>query len=283
MRLLFGLISLFFSINLYSYFDGGLNYTTGKDGYVGRDIYLLFGRNNWWIKPEYSSWESDFYSRIDKYSGKIGFENETYTLTFNSSYTPLKNKYKNVSFGSDITFSLNPTSSNRKRIAGPNSGFVSRSASGVTQIDIGAGGNLVFHTINDKDLKELNTSLFAGAKIFLTQLSINYTFYTYDDNTLAKTKTPLSQKIYGINSYFSYFLKSNFNFKVEIPGSPMVTPYLSYNRVKSETNEKMDIYSFGGYIDLNMLGVNVSFETYKGDITNDKRYNYLSVSGGIRF
>jgi hypothetical protein len=55
----------------------------------------------------------------------------------------------------------------------------------------------------------------------------------------------------------------------------MVTPYLSYNRVKSETNEKMDIYSFGGYIDLNMLGVNVSFETYKGDITNDKRYNYL--------
>jgi hypothetical protein len=287
MKKLLVVLFVFGTINAYSYFDGGINYVVGRKGYTGRDIYLIFGRN-WWIKPEYSSWENDIVNnRFEKYSLRIGFEKTAYILSFNGSYTPKKNDYNSVSGGLDITFSLNPTSSSKKRIAGPNSGFVSRSASGVTQIDLGGGVNFVLHKYTpnntDNDLKEINTSLFAGAKVFLTQISMNYTFYKYDDDTLAKNEASFTQKIYGMNSYFRYFLKSNFNFRVEVTGSPMVTPYLSYNKIKSEMNKTMDIYSFGSYIDLNMVGFNISFETYKGDITNDERYNYLSVSGGIRF
>jgi len=284
MKNIMAVIIMFLSLNTYAYFEGGVNYVTGKDGYLGRDIYVILYKNNWWISPQYSSWDSNKYDRFDRYAAKIGFENSAYTITFNSSYTPENNNYKNMSFGSDITFSLNSTSSKRRRIAGPNSGFVSRSGAGVTQIDIGAQANLVYHkyTNIDKDLKEINTSVFAGAKIFLTQLSINYTIYGYDNN-LVKNELSYTQKIYGINSYFSYFLKSSFNFKIEIPGSPLVTPYLSYNKVKSKLDKEMNIWALGGYIDLNMVGVNIQFETYKGNITDDKRYNYLSISGSINF
>jgi len=274
------------SLKSYSYFDGGINYVTGSDGYVGQDIYALIGKDNWWLRPEYSTWKNDNIDRFNNVSLRLGFEKPSYTLSFNGSVTPQKNDYENFSVGSDITFSLNPTSSNKKRISGPNSGFASRSASGVTQIDLGAGANLVFHkyTDSDTDLKELNTSLFAGAKVFITQLSVNYTVFTYDEESLAKSQAPGTQKLYGMNSYFVIsFLKSNFNFKIEIPGSPMVTPYFSYNRVKSKTDQTLNVYAFGGYVDLNMIGVTAQFETYKGDLTNDKRYNYLSVSAGIRF
>jgi len=63
----------------------------------------------------------------------------------------------------------------------------------------------------------------------------------------------------------------------------MVTPYISYNKLKSKSDDSLNVYAFGGYIDLAMIGVTAQFETYKGDMTNDKRYNYLSVSAGLRF
>ncbi|MEW6012046.1 MAG: hypothetical protein AB1602_01455 [Elusimicrobiota bacterium] len=276
---------MFVSINSYSYFDGGINYVTGKDGYQGQDIYMIIGKNNWWLRPEYSTWKTDTTQRINKFSTRLGFEKETYTLAFEGGFTPENNSYKNVMLGGDITFSLNPTSSSKRRIAGPNSGFVSRGAKGVTQIDLGAGARIVAHTYtaSDTDLRELDTFLFAGAKVFLTQLSVNYTVYTYDKESLAKTQAPGNNKAYGMNSYFPVFLKSNFNFKVEIPGSPMVTPYISYNKLKSKSDDSLNVYAFGGYIDLAMIGVTAQFETYKGDMTNDKRYNYLSVSAGLRF
>jgi hypothetical protein len=287
MKKLLVALFVFATIDAYSYFDGGINYVVGRKGYTGRDIYLIFGRN-WWIKPEYSSWENDIVNnRFEKYSLRIGFEKTAYILSFNGSYTPKKNDYNSVSGGLDITFSLNPTSSGKKRIAGPNSGFVSRSASGVAQIDLGGGVNFVLHKYTpnntDNNLKEINTFLFAGAKVFLTQLSLNYTFYNYDNNSAAKNLFPTTQKLYSMNSYFNYFLKSNFNFKIEIPNFPMITPYILYNKLRLKTNETINVYGFGGYIDLNMVGFNISFETYKGDITSDERYNYLSVSGGIRF
>lgn len=270
---------------LSAYFDGGINYTTGKDGYNQKDIYLLIGKNNWWIKPSYSSWNSDNLSeRFDIFGAKLGIEKNSYTLGFGASYTPEKNNYKNLSLSSDITFSLNPTSSNRKRLAGPNSGFVSRSASGVTQIDLGAGLEIKSHryTASDTDLKEITMSVFAGAKVFVTNLSINYSVSSYDNGDLSKTQSPGTYIPFGMTSYFGAFSKSNFNFKIDIPGSVMVTPFASYNRIifTDDLSDNLNVYSVGAYIDLSMVGATVRYETYK---MNSKRYNYLSASAGLRF
>lgn len=270
---------------LSAYFDGGINYTTGKNGYNQKDIYLMIGKNNWWVKPSYSSWDNDNLSEgFDVFGLKLGIDKNSYTLGFGVSYSPEKNNYKNLSLSSDITFSLNPTSSNKKRIAGPNSGFVSKSASGITQIDLGAAIDIKSHsyTASDTDLKEITMSVFAGAKVFVTNLSVNYSVSSYDNDNLSKTKSPQTYIPFGMTSYFAAFSKSNFNFKIDIPGSLMVTPFASYNRIKF-TNDllaDLNVYSIGSYIDLNMISATVKYETYK---MNSERYNYVSVSAGLRF
>lgn len=278
------MVVLLFSLsNLYSYFDGGINYTTGKDGYTQQDIYLLVGKNNWWIKPEFSSYKANQAQRINRISSRLGFEKESYTFAFEGGITPEVENYKNLSIGADLTLSLNPTSSSRRRLAGPNSGFISKSAKGVTQIDLGGGAKVTSHKylLSNEDLLEYHAFLFVGAKVFLTQLSANYSMYNYSKDDIAKNNPSFSNRVFGVTSYLPIFLRSNFNFKVEIPGSPLVTPYLSYNRVKTLTLKSLDVYSFGAYIDLAMVGITTQFETYKD--TSDKTQRYLSLSCGIRF
>lgn len=275
------LLGLYFPV--YGYFDGGLNHTTGKDGYSQSDLYIIVGSNNWWVRPNFYSWKSDSVDRINNFGLKLAFEKPSYTVGFISGYTPKKNDYESLSLGADITFSLNAGASNRKRIAGPNSGFVMRNASGVTQIDLGAQINFTSHkfSLTDDKIKETTASLFAGAKVFLTQVSLNWTVSSYDKEQIVKIRAPLTQKIYGLNSFFPTFIKSNFNAKVEIPGSPLVTPYLSYNKIKIKAGDTIDAYAFGAYIDLAMIGITTQFETYKD--VSDKTQRYLSISGGLRF
>ena len=269
--------------SFYGYFDGGINYTTGRDGYTQQDIYLLFGKNDWWIRPEFSTYKTQDMERVDRFSSRVGFERKTYGFAFEGGLTPQRNDYGNFTGGLDLTFSLSPTSSLKRRLAGPNSGFVSRSGKGVTRIDLGCGAKITHHkyTSYQSDLMEYQGFVFAGAKFFLTQISINYSFYNYNKDDLAKTEMPQNNRVFGMNSYLRSFLKSNLNFKVEMPGSPLVTPYISYNRIKTTSNDPLNIYAFGFYLDLSMLGITTHFETYKD--TRDKTQRYLSISGGIRF
>ncbi|NLH39455.1 MAG: hypothetical protein GX445_05265 [Elusimicrobia bacterium] len=276
-----GMIGLFITPS-FALFDGGINYITGKNDYSGTDVYLLFGKDNWWIKPTYSSWKADNIDRVNMFGARAGFEKRLYTLGVGASVTPESNDYKSFSIGGDITFSLNPTSDSRTRLAGPNAGFVKRSGEGVTQVDLGASVNLTAHnyTKTDNDLKEIDFSVFAGAKIFITNLSANYTFYTYDDSSLAKTKGSASLRPYGMSSYMPAFPESNLNLKLDIPGTPIVTPFISYNHINFKTDDTLNVYNLGAYIDLNMVGANVNYETYK---EGGERYNFLSVSGALRF
>ncbi len=272
-----------FSTSLYCYFDAGFNYTTGKNGYAQQDIYLLLSKGGWWIKPSYLSWKDDSNDRFNSFFIKGGFEKQSYIVGFVAGFTPEKSDYKNLSIGGDITFSLNPTSSPKRRIAGPNSTFVARSAEGVSQIDLGSSVMFINHTYTalNTDLKELNISVFAGAKIFLTQISANYSFSTYNKQSLANLQKSPVQKLTGISSVFPVFIKSNFNVRVEATSSPLLTPYISYNRVKTKSNESIDIYAAGTYIDLAMVGLTLQFETYKD--THNKTQRYLSLSAGLRF
>ncbi len=284
MKKLLTIITLLFLwyLPIFSYFDGGINYITGKDGYEGKDIYLLIGKNDFWIKPSYSAYKQDNMKRVDNFSIRTGFEKISYTASFNGSYTTNNDNYKAYRAGGDITFSLKPTSSHKRRIAGPNSSFVSRNTQGVTQIDFGGGANLISHNYSSgNDITEINTFLFAGAKIFITQISVNYSFSTYNKSVFSLY--PANQKLNDMNSYFPYFIKNSFNLRLEFPHTPFVTPYASYNKVNTKNTKTYNIYSFGAYIDLAMVGANIQFETYKDKNYGDKRKNFLSVSAGIRF
>lgn len=290
MKKTLSLAFLLMASGAFAYFDGGLNYTSGSKGYTGQDIYAVIGTNGFWIKPEYSAHEwSDLTNskRIQKFMTRVGFEKDLYVLSFLAGYNPRVYTTDVKHIGADITFSLNPTSSSKKRLAGPNSGYSGRSASGVTQIDLGAGINLSGYSDNqtDKDLIQTDYSLFAGAKILLAQLSANYTFSRYDKNI--ENNSPnvarLTLKYPGMSSYFDMFPKSNLNVKLDLLGYPMVTPFISYTKTKFEEsgNDDLNAYKFGAYIDLNMLSATVSYETY--DLPNLKRFNFLSFSAGLKF
>jgi len=283
MKKIIAVIFIFGSI-ANAYFDGGLNYTSGSNGYSGQDAYILVGFDNIWIKPEYSAYKSDNIDTYRKYSGRVGFEKSAYTLSFFAGLTPEVNKYENKFGGADITFSLTPPSGNKKRMAGPNSGYTSRSGNGVTQIDLGAGVNYIAHTNQGKDLAQIDASFFAGAKILMAQISANYSFSSYDKTmTLANVGgLAMNEKVAGINSNLTGYPKSNVNVKVDLIGYPMLTPFISYTKTKFKlaSTDDLNTYTFGAYIDLNMIGATVSYETYK--LGNDRK-NFLSVSAGIRF
>ncbi|MEW5950581.1 MAG: hypothetical protein AB1637_01660 [Elusimicrobiota bacterium] len=284
------LIFLFKASVTFAYFDAGLNYTSGSKGYTGHDAYLLIGGNGFWVKPEYSvhDWTDLTNSKkVQKILTRVGLEKDLYVLSFLAGYNPRVYDTDVKYIGADITFSLNPTSSSKKRLAGPNSGYGGRSASGVTQIDLGAGINLSGYSDNntDKDLLQSDYSFFAGAKILLAQLSVNYTLSKYDKNI--ENNSPnvarLPLKYAGMNTYFDMFPKDNLNVKLDLLGYPMITPFVSYTKTKFEEsgNDDLNTYRFGAYIDLNMLSATVSYETY--DLPKFKRFNFLSVSAGLRF
>ncbi len=277
-----------FSAAGWSYFDAGLNYTSGTDGYKGQDAYAKIGTGGFWVKPEYSSYEADGIDAYRKYSARIGFEKSLYTLSFAAGLTPeventLLGKYENKFAGADITFSLNPTSGGKTRMAGPNSGYGGHSASGVTQIDLGAGLNYTAHTSNSKDIGQLDASLFAGAKVLMAQISASYTASSYDKTlTLANAGLAMNQRLTGLNSYVVGYPKSNFNLKLDLLGYPMVTPFISYNKTKFKLSniDDLNTYGLGAYLDFNMVGATVSWQTYKA---GGDRNNFLSFSAGLKF
>lgn len=267
----------------FGYFDANVSYIVGKNGYTQNDVDLSFGKKDWWFKTFYYSWKNKNFNRFESLGIKFGYEKPNYTLGFLSGYSPENNGYKNISLGSDIIFSLKPSANIQKRIAGPNFQFGQKSKTGVTQIDLGAQIVLIAHRYEqtDIDLREISTSFFSGFKLFFTNLSLSYSFSSYDKNNIAKSYAPPLQKVYGLKSIFPVFMKSNFNAKLEIFSDPIITPYLSYNRFKSKSNENVDIYSVGSYIDLSMIGIDFKFETYKDLV--DKIQRYLTVSASLRF
>lgn len=288
MRKIIALSVLFIAQGAFAYFDAGINYTSGEGGYKGQDAYLKIGSGGLWVKPEYSSYDADGIDAYRKYSARVGIERDLYTFSAIAGLTPevtyLGNKYKNKFVGADITFSLNPTSGGRNRMVGPNSGYSRRSASGVTQIDLGAGVDYTAHTSNSKDLAQIDASLFAGVKILMAQISASYTASSYD-----KTMTidnaggyAMNERPLGLDYYFIGYPKSNFNVKVDLIGYPMVTPFLSYNKTKFKlaTEDDVSTYGIGAYIDLNMVGATVSWQTMKW---GTDRNNYLSFSAGLKF
>lgn len=273
----------------WSYFDSGLSYTSGTDGYRGNDAYAKIGTGGLWVKPEYSSYQTDSIDSYKKYSARVGFEKSLYTVSFLAGLTPkVKNgsdKYENKFAGADITFSLNPTSAGKKRMAGPNSGYGGRSASGVTQIDLAAALYYTAHTSNSKDLAQLDWSFFAGAKFLMAQISASYTASSYD-KTLTVSNVgglAMNERVNGLISYLVGYPKSNVNVKLDLLGYPMVTPFISYNKTKfklSNTNDDLNTYGIGAYLDFNMIGATVSWQTYK--IGSDRK-NFLSFSAGLSF
>lgn len=270
-------------LNAAAYFDGGVTGTTGPDGYQGTKINLVIGTGNLAFEPSMLSYTSDTLDKTYRtYALRVANESDKYTLAGFAGMTPEVNGYSNKFVGGDITFSLTPTSGGHSRLAGPGSRGQSRGGEGITRIDVGAGLKQIMHTTelttSDLDTAQTEFSLFGGAKILMVNLSASYTGYSYGDKD-SSTRGELA----GLNFVDARGAQpdSSVNFRLDLPGYPMVTPFVSYTGTKYKAGVKDSAaYLFGAYIDLNMVMANVGYQIFDNGSDKD---NFITLGAGVKF
>jgi len=271
------------------YFDGGLTGTTGPD-YSGYKLNLRVGAEDFALEPSLTTYKYDTAALANKtyrtYGLRGAWEKEKYTVGAEAGATPEVNGYKNVYAGGDITLSLTPTSGGKTRLAGPGARSVSGGGQGVTRVDVGVSLKQTQHTqaVGTSDLKTSQTeaSLFAGAKILMLNLSASFTGYTYG----SEDATPQGY-VPGLNFALAAKPKSSVTARLDLPSTlPMVTPFAGYTTTKykggssaAETDSSSAIM-LGGYVDLNMVVANVTYQIFKYAKNND---SFVSIGAGVKF
>jgi len=269
------------------YFDGGLTGTTGPDGYRGTKLNLVIGEGNLAFEPSVTSYTSDALDKTYRTWGLRGaMETDKYTVGAEAGMTPEVNDYSNKYVGADITISLTPTSGGKARLAGPGSRGMARSGDGITRVDVGAALKHTMHTnsagTTDLDTAQTAATLFAGAKVLMLNLSASFTGYSYgDDDATPQGFVPSHTFVTSAKP------RSSVNARVDLPSTiPMVTPFAGYTVTKykggtaaAETDESTAIL-LGGYVDLNMLVANVTYQIFS---YADETDSFVSIGAGIKF
>jgi len=265
------------------YFDGGLTGTTGPD-YSGYKLNLRVGEGNFALEPSITSYKYDTAAYDNKtfrtYGLRGAWEQEAYTVGAEAGTTPEVNGYKNVYAGGDITFSLTPTSGGKSRLAGPGSRSVSGGGEGVARVDIGASLKHTAHTQKvltvERETGQTEASLFAGAKVLMLNLSASYTGYAYGD----EDATPQGF-VPGMNFALAAKPRSSVTARVDIPATiPMVTPFAGYTTTKYKGAKDSSAITLGGYVDLNMVVANVTYQIFDNGTDND---SFVSIGAGVKF
>ena len=270
------------SLSAAAYFDGGVSATTGPDGYRGTKLDLVLGSGNIALEPSMASYTSDALDKTYRtYALRGAWEADKYTVAGEAGTTPEVNGYSNKFFGGDITFSLTPGQGGKSRLAGPGSRGMARGGQGVTRIDVGAGLKHTVHALKllgvKKETGQTEASLFAGAKVFIVNLAASYTKYSYGEEKSAMGLNNVT----GHSFIYNAFPKSSVNVKLDLPGYPLLTPYVSYTRTSYKgTLDDSSAYLFGAYIDLSMITANVGWQVFDDGSGRD---SFLSVGAGLRF
>ncbi|HBE88366.1 MAG TPA: hypothetical protein DDW67_04415 [Elusimicrobia bacterium] len=288
-KTLFTLMAVLMSVSAASaWFDGGVGQTTGPDGYGKTDINLTVGSGEMWVRGAMMRQDADAYAEaFNTYSLRIGNDAELYTLAGEAGITPKTGyiagtEYSSMFFGGDLTLSLTPSSGGKGRLAGPNIKVASGGGQGIARVDVGAGLKHTLHKTEtataENKTDQTEFSVFAGASILMARVGASWTGYKYGDkDSVSNVGTISGQSLALIGG----LPESSVNFRLDLPGYPMVTPFLSYTATKYKgTVQDTAAYTAGAYLDLNLVGANVMYQVY--DDGSDKD-NYLSLSAGIKF
>lgn len=291
-NILFTLIAVLMPVSAAAaWFDGGVGQTTGPDGYSKTDINLTIGSGSMWFRGALMRQDSDAVSKaLNTYSVRVGRESDFYAVAGEAGMTPSTEyiagaDYSNAFFGGDITFSLTPSAGGKGRLAGPNAKVASGGGDGITRVDIGGG---VKHTMHKTETAALENktaqteySVFAGAKVLMARVGGSWTGYKYGDDDSTPIVGSINGQALSLSHAAGALPKASVNFRLDLPGYPMVTPFLSYTTTKYKANvDDTAAYGVGAYIDLNLVGANVMYQIY--DDGNDKD-SYLMLTAGINF
>ncbi|MDT8287401.1 MAG: hypothetical protein RQ748_09850 [Elusimicrobiales bacterium] len=291
-KTLFTLMAVLMSVSAASaWFDGGIGQTTGPDDYSKTDANLTFGSGDMWFRGALMRQDADGFDKaLNTYSVRVGKEFAVFTLAGEAGMTPSTEytagtDYSNTFFGGDVTFSLTPSAGGKGSLAGPNAKVASGGGDGITRVDIGGGIKHTMHKTEtaalEKETEQTEYSLFAGAKILMARVGASWTGYKYNDDDSDPVVGTINGQALSLFHAAGALPDSSVNFRLDLPGYPMVTPFASYTTTKYKGNiDDTAAYGVGAYIDLNMVGANVMYQVY--DDGNDKD-NYLMLTAGINF
>jgi len=270
-----------------AYIRGNVSGVTGPGGYSGTKLDLVIGSDSFSVEPILETYGSDdaVYGgeTYRTFTLRAALEKDKYAVGALAGMTPEVNDYSNKFFGGDITLTLTPGSGGKSRLAGPGSRAGSGGGKGVSRVDVGAGFKYTLHTQTianvDKETGQAEGSLFAGAKVLMVNLAGSYTGYTYgDEDANAYEFVP------GHNFITIARPKSSVNIKLDLPGQPLVTPYISYTATKYKAVSGQEApdssaYLFGAYLDFDMITANVGYQIFD----QDGKKSFISLGAGIKF
>ncbi|HBA60203.1 MAG TPA: hypothetical protein DCZ92_05205 [Elusimicrobia bacterium] len=271
-----------------AYFKGDVTKITGPDGYSGIKLDAVIGSDTFAIEPILETYTSDGATYDGKtlrtYSLRGSMDAEKYTVAALAGITPEVNNYSNRFVGGDITFTLTPGGGGHSRLAGPGSRAGSGGGKGVSRVDVGVGGKYTMHTQAqtvgaDKETGQGEGSIFAGAKVLMVNISGSYTGYSYGDQD-AVTFGLVPGHTFATNT----LPKSSVNVKLDLPGQPLVTPFVSYTATKYKAYAGQAVSDstallLGAYIDFDMVKANVGYQVFD----QDGKDSYISLGVGISF
>jgi hypothetical protein len=269
------------AMNAAAYFDGGISGVSGPNGYRGSKLELVVGSGNIALSPSMSSYTSDALDKTYRaYALRGAWETSMVTVGAEAGAVPEVNDYSNKFAGGDVTLSLTPGSGGKSRLAGPGARLAARGGEGVTRIDVGAGLRQTEHkytgpVITEKT-EQTQYSLFAGAKLLLVNLSGSYTGYSYGSRHTAPLIAPVS----GHSFAYGAAPKSSVNARLDLPGYPMITPFVAFTGTKYKDAADSSAYLFGAYLDLNMVTANVGWQLFDNGHARD---SFVSVGAGLKF
>lgn len=271
-----------------AYIRGNVSGVTGPGGYSGTKLDLVIGSDSFSVEPILETYGSDDTAyggeTYRTFTLRAAMEKDKYAIGALAGMTPEANDYSNKFCGGDITLTLTPGSGGKSRLAGPGSRAGSSGGKGVSRVDIGAGFKYTMHTQvqavgADLETGQAEGSLFAGAKVLMINLAGSYTGYTYGDEDAAAFEF-----VPGHNFITVARPKSSVNIKLDLPGQPLVTPYIAYTATKYKAVSGQEVpdssaYLFGAYLDFDMISANIGYQIFD----QDGKDSFISLGAGIKF
>ncbi len=303
-KFLAGFVLLFTPISLSAaYFEGGVDQTSGSNGYSGTAGYVQFASNKGlYFKPRFNILQTNQSStKYGSYFGRVGYDQfgfigneQLLHLGLEGGGTPMANGYGNASASADMTVSLIGGKAGAV-LAGPGSrGEKGRLGVGLTRVDVGLMGTLTEHrddapAATPTHVGQADWGAFAGVNLLSLQGSVQVTKSSYQRAIPTNAAFQPNLELVGVSNMVSGFPDLSYNVKVQTNELILFSPFVSYtyttfNQYQAAGNNLSASHAmqFGVSANLAMLELRGSYQYYdpgKGHATR----NYISLGASLNF
>lgn len=272
---------------------GGVSQTIGNDRYryVSANATLGFD-SGWYAKPSFAVSTSSGVSATRNYGLRVGWDGDLFGFGVETSVTPRVDGYHSASFGADGTVYFAPGGD--KKFSDPGEKTVGSARSkGLVEAHAGVG---VYATRHSEILPPVGTqsrknnvtwqtdaSVFAGAQIFVLDISAGYTRSYYDRAISERPAAALLAQARGFNPAVFGFPEYKADAQLVWLLAPVVKPYVAFAYTDYKVDQPVSrSYTAGATVKILKIRAKASYELYDPG-GGAKKSSYYSFGASIAF